>query len=75
MEESRTLFEQADRARRLGQQELADAREQLNELSVQVSNLGGAKRKLEGQLQTLHVRSNHVKYTRNTDNSVFFIKG
>jgi len=54
LEESRTLFEQADRARRITQQELQDAREQLNELSGQVSALGGAKRKLEGQLQTLH---------------------
>lgn len=56
LEESRTLFEQADRARRLTEQELFDAREQLNELGGQVSNLGGLKRKLEGQLQALHVR-------------------
>jgi len=54
LEESRTLFEQADRARRITEQELFDAREQLNELGGQVSNLGGLKRKLEGQLQALH---------------------
>jgi len=54
LEESRTLFEQADRARRITEQELFDAREQLNELGGQVSNLGGMKRKLEGQLQALH---------------------
>ena len=55
LEESRTLLEQADRGRRQAEQELGDAHEQLNELSAQATSLSAAKRKLEGELQTLHV--------------------
>merc|ERR1712168_1334527 len=54
LEESRTLLEQADRGRRQAEQELVDCHEQLNELSVSASSLCLAKRKLEGELQTLH---------------------
>lgn len=57
LEESRTLLEQADRSRRGAEQELADAREILNEIQNQVGGLSGAKRKLEADLHTLHVRS------------------
>lgn len=55
LEESRTLLEQADRGRRQAEQELSDAHEQLNELSAQNTSISAAKRKLESELQTLHV--------------------
>ncbi|XP_021952513.2 myosin heavy chain, muscle isoform X2 [Folsomia candida] len=54
LEEARTLLEQADRARRLAEQELGDAHDQLNELVAANGSLAVAKRKLEGELQTLH---------------------
>lgn len=55
LEESRTLLEQADRGRRQAEQELADCHEQLNELGAQNASISAAKRKLEAELQTLHV--------------------
>jgi DNA repair exonuclease SbcCD ATPase subunit len=55
LEESRTLLEQADRGRRQAEQELSDAHEHLNELSAQNTSISAAKRKLESELQTLHV--------------------
>ncbi|XP_063973786.1 myosin heavy chain, muscle isoform X32 [Diachasmimorpha longicaudata] len=54
LEESRTLLEQADRARRQAEQECADAHEQLNDISAQNASISAAKRKLEAELQTLH---------------------
>merc|ERR1712002_386634 len=54
LEESRTLLEQADRARRVTEQELADTNEQLSELTCQNQAIAGAKRKLESEMQTLH---------------------
>merc|ERR1712218_751769 len=53
LEESRTLLEQADRARRVTEQELADTNEQLSELTCQNQSIAGAKRKLEAESQTL----------------------
>jgi hypothetical protein len=55
LEESRTLLEQADRARRISEQELSDTNEQLSELTCQNQAISGAKRKLESELQTLQV--------------------
>ena len=55
LEEARTLLEQADRARRITEQELSDTNEQLSELTCQNQAIAGAKRKLESELQTLHV--------------------
>ena len=55
LEESRTLLEQSDRGRRQAEGELADANENLNCMTTTFNNLGLAKRKLEGELQTLHV--------------------
>ena len=55
LEESRTLLEQSDRGRRQAESELNEANEQLNELSTQTNAMSLAKRKLEGELQTLHV--------------------
>merc|ERR1711902_343286 len=54
LEEARTLLEQADRARRLTEQELSDTNEQLSELTRQNQSIAGAKRKLESEMQTLH---------------------
>merc|ERR1712025_1269776 len=54
LEESRTLLEQSDRARRVTEQELSDTNEQLSELTCQNQAIAGAKRKLESEMQTLH---------------------
>merc|ERR1719273_2611847 len=53
LEEARTLLEQADRARRITEQELSDTNEQLSELTCQNQAIAGAKRKLESEMQTL----------------------
>merc|ERR1712042_48923 len=54
LEESRTLLEQADRARRITEQELSDTNEQLSDMTCQNQAIAGAKRKLESEMQTLH---------------------
>merc|ERR1712042_328901 len=54
LEEARTLLEQADRARRMAEQELSDTNEQLSDLTCQNQAIAGAKRKLEAEMQTLH---------------------
>merc|ERR1711902_442489 len=54
LEEARTLLEQADRARRMTEQELSDTNEQLSDLTCQNQSIAGAKRKLESEMQTLH---------------------
>merc|ERR1711997_73210 len=54
LEEARTLLEQADRARRMTEQELSDTNEQLSDLTCQNQAIAGAKRKLESEMQTLH---------------------
>merc|ERR1711860_199379 len=54
LEEARTLLEQADRARRLTEQELSDTNEQLSDLTCTNQAIAGAKRKLEAEMQTLN---------------------
>merc|ERR1712168_952043 len=54
LEESRTLLEQSDRGRRQAEADLADGHEQVQTLSSQNGLLANAKRKLEGDMQTLH---------------------
>merc|ERR1719471_2185042 len=54
LEEARTLLEQADRARRMTEQELSDTNEQLSDLTCPNQAIAGAKRKLESEMQTLH---------------------
>merc|ERR1712193_500030 len=54
LEEARTLLEQADRARRMTEQELSDTNEQLSDLTCQNQAIAGAKRKLEAEMTTLH---------------------
>merc|ERR1712142_1357899 len=53
-EESRTLLEQSDRGRRQAEAELAEAHDTVNDLTVQNGSLTASKRKLEGDIQTLH---------------------
>ena len=55
VEESRTLLEQADRARRATEQELSDTNEQLSDLTCQNQAIAGAKRKLDSEAETLNV--------------------
>merc|ERR1711899_38841 len=54
LEEARTLLEQADRARRMTEQELSDTNEQLSEMTCTNQAIAGGKRKLETEMQTLH---------------------
>merc|ERR1712088_664517 len=54
LEESRTLLEQADRNRRVTEQELSDVNETLSDATVQNQAIAAAKRKLESEMQTLH---------------------
>ena len=65
LEEARTLLEQADRARRIIEQELSDTNESLSELTCQNQAIAGAKRKLEAELETIHV----------SNQNLFLIKG
>merc|ERR1719150_2632635 len=54
LEEARTLLEQADRSRRITEQELSDTNEQLSDLTCNNQAIAGAKRKLESEMRTLH---------------------
>lgn len=56
LEEARTLLDQADRARRHIEQELADSNESLSDQTVQNQALEAAKRKIEGEIMSLNVR-------------------
>jgi myosin heavy chain 6/7 len=55
LEEARTLLEQSDRGRRMTEQELSDTNEQLSDLTCQNQAIAGGKRKLESEMQTVHV--------------------
>merc|ERR1712020_224291 len=55
LEEARTLLDQADRARRITEQELSDTNELLSNLTCQNQAIAGAKRKLESEMATLQV--------------------
>merc|ERR1712029_1183152 len=60
LEEARTLLEQADRARRMTEQELSDTNEQLSDLTCTNQAIAGAKRKLESEMQTLHTEMDEM---------------
>merc|ERR1712223_1593002 len=47
LEEAKTMLEQADRARKMAEQELSDTNETLADLTVQNQSLSSSKRKLE----------------------------
>merc|ERR1712200_12605 len=53
LEEGRTLLEQADRARRALEQELADSNESLADMGNTNQAIAAAKRKMESELNTL----------------------
>merc|ERR1719309_533416 len=53
LEESRTLLEQSDRARRHAETELHDAHESINNLGGLNNALTASKRKIEGEMATL----------------------
>ena len=55
LEECKTQLEQADRARRGAEQELSDVLEQLSDATLMNQSLQASKRKLESEMQTLHV--------------------
>merc|ERR1712180_164899 len=54
LEEGRTMLEQADRARRSLEQELADSNETLADLTNQNQAIAAAKRKLENELSSIN---------------------
>merc|ERR1712051_588687 len=54
LEEARTLLEQADRARRMVEQELADTNESLSDQTCTDQAIQGAKMKLEMEMATLN---------------------
>merc|ERR1712027_217728 len=54
LEEARTLLEQADRSRRITEQDLSDTNEQLSDLTCTNQSIARAKRKLESEMQTLN---------------------
>merc|ERR1712127_1094053 len=53
LEESRTLLEQADRARRMVENELADINETLSSQTCDNQNIQGSKMKIEAEMATL----------------------
>jgi myosin heavy chain 6/7 len=53
VEETKTMLEQADRARKQAEQDLCDTNEQLADLTCQNQGLSSAKRKLESDLTDL----------------------
>merc|ERR1712158_148435 len=53
LEEARTLLEQADRSRRMVEQELADSNESLSDSTCTNQAIQGAKMKLESEMATL----------------------
>ena len=53
LEEARTLLEQADRNRRMIEQELADTNETLSDQTCQNQSINGAKSKCEQEMNTL----------------------
>merc|ERR1712158_311692 len=53
LEEARTLLEQADRARRMVEQELADTNEALSEQTCQNQAIQASKMKIESEMATL----------------------
>merc|ERR1712112_144705 len=54
LEESRTLLEQADRNRRMIEQELQDTNESLSDLTCVNQSISGAKMKCEQEMNNLH---------------------
>ena len=79
VEEARTLLEQADRSRRMTEQELSDTNEQLSDMTCQNQAIAGAKRKLETEMQTLHVSTiiwiSYLIFVNLNISNCFFLQG
>lgn len=58
LEEAKTMLEQADRGRKMSEQELADTNETLADLTVQNQSLSSAKRKMDQDVSDLRVSKN-----------------
>jgi chromosome segregation ATPase len=57
VEEMRTSIESAERLRKSAENELHEANDRVNELAVQVTSIQAQKRKLEGDVQAMQVRT------------------
>ena len=55
MEETKTQLEHANRQRRSAEQELSDVMEQVADCTLQNQHLQSNKRKLDSEMQTMHV--------------------
>ena len=55
LEETKTQLEHADRQRRTAEQELSDVMEQVADCTLQNQSLQASKRKLDSEMQTMHV--------------------
>ena len=71
LEESRTLLEQSDRARRMVEQELADTNETLSEQTCANQAIQGGKHKLESEMSTLQVNLLETKIKLSTMYLIF----
>ena len=69
LEESRSLLEIADRNRRMTEIELSDTNEALSDATVQNQSIAAAKRKLEAEMQTLHVS---IKLVSRHNTNIFY---
>ena len=63
LEECKSSLELADRSRRNAEQELSDVLEQLSDQTMQNQSLLASKRKLESEMQTLHVSTSYTSDT------------
>jgi chromosome segregation ATPase len=57
IEELRTQLEAGERARKAAEGELHEASDRVNELSAANSSIAAQKRKLENDIQAIHVRN------------------
>ena len=64
LEEARTLLEQADRARRLVEQELADTNETLGDQTCTNQAIQAGKMKLDNEMQTLAVSISFLMFSK-----------
>ncbi|XP_042858235.1 myosin heavy chain, muscle-like, partial [Penaeus japonicus] len=68
LEEARSLLERAERGRRQAEGELADTREQLNELTLSNSSLAVSKRKVESEMQNMQANLDEMlNETKNSE--------
>jgi len=65
LEESRTMLEQTDRARRGAEQELTDCHETISDLTVANQSLGAMKRRLDQELENIHQDVEEMKNEAN----------